>query len=53
MTVELKDVLVALIEQRNEALNKLAESMAQNRSMSQELEVLKTSQEKSEEVVDK
>ena len=53
MAVELKDVLVVIIEQRNDTLNKLAESVAQNRSMSQELEALKTSQEKSEEVVDK
>jgi hypothetical protein len=49
MTVELKDVLVALIEQRNEALNKLAESMAQNRSMSQELQTLTTWQDNTKE----
>tara|TARA_R110002020_G_scaffold469928_1_gene695314 strand:- start:302 stop:463 length:162 start_codon:yes stop_codon:yes gene_type:complete len=53
MAVELKDVLIVIVEQRNDALNKLAESVAQNRAISQELEVLKTSQEKSEEVVDK
>jgi hypothetical protein len=52
MAVELKDVLVVIMEQRNDALNKLAESVAQNRDIRKELETLKTSQEKSEEVVD-
>ena len=52
MAVEIKDVLVVIIEQRNDALNKVAESVAQNRAIRKELETLKTSQEKPEEIVD-
>ena len=44
MAVELKDVLVVIIEQRNDALNKLAETMAQNRDMRQQLQYLTSSQ---------
>ena len=49
MAVELKDVLVVIIEQRNDALNKLAESMAQNRDMRQQLQYLTSSQETTQE----
>jgi hypothetical protein len=53
MDVELRDVLVVIMQQRNDALNKVAELTAQNLVMQNKLKALETSEESTEEVVDK
>ena len=53
MDVELRDVLVVIMQQRNDALNKVAELTAQNIVMHKTLKALEASEETTEEVVDK
>ena len=53
MEVELKDILVVIMQQRNDALNKVAELTAQNLVIHNKLKALETSEESTEEVVDK
>ena len=53
MDVELRDVLVVIMQQRNDALNKVAELTAQNVVMHNKLQALESSEEPTEEVVDK
>ena len=53
MEANIKDVLVVVMQQRNDALNKVAELTAQNIVMQKKLKALETSEETTEEVVDK
>jgi hypothetical protein len=53
MDVELRDILFVVIEQRNDALNKVAELSAQVKAMQNKIIALETSEEPTEEVVDK
>ena len=53
MEANIKDVLIVVMQQRNDALNKVAELTAQNIVMHKTLKALETSEETTEEVVDK
>ena len=52
MEVDLQNVLIAIVEQRNDALNKLAETTAHNKMLRQQVQDLTISQEKTKEKED-
>ena len=49
MEVDLQNVLIVIVEQRNAALNRLAETTAQNKMLRQQVQDLTISQKKTKE----
>ena len=52
MEVDLQNVLIVIVEQRNAALNRLAETTAQNKMLRQQVQDLTISQKKTKEKED-